>query len=237
MPPGPPVLQTVVAEVYGPDAETRRQVAADLTQFFDEAEGIVDVDNYMAEPYRYWRFDVDTEKAVRLGISVDTINRNLAMAMGGFRLGDVKRGVVQEPTYIVLQVPLANRAEIGSLASLPIQSELGGQVPLGELGRFVLVDEDPIIYHKDLRPMEYVVGEMEGGSVRRSTACWQWKSGWRTTARPTVSRSVGCRVVSLVHPSAIANPASNGPVNGRSPTRPSATWGSPSWRRWCSSMA
>jgi multidrug efflux pump subunit AcrB len=162
MPPGPPVLQTVVAEVYGPDAATRRQVADDLVGIFEEAEGIVDVDSYMAEPYSYWRFEVDAEKAVRMGISVDAINRNLAMAMGGFRLGDVKRGVVQEPTYIVLQVPLANRAEIGSLASLPIQSEMGGQVPLGELGRFVQQQEDPVIYHKDLRPMEYVVGEMEG---------------------------------------------------------------------------
>jgi len=162
MPPGPPVLQTVVAEVYGPDADTRRKVAANLTDIFEEVEGIVDVDNYMAEPYPYWRFEVDAEKAVRMGISVDTINRNLAMAMGGFKLGDVKRGVVQEPAYIVLQVPLANRAEINSLASLPIQSELGEQVPLGELGRFVQEQEDPIIYHKDLRRMEYVVGEMEG---------------------------------------------------------------------------
>jgi multidrug efflux pump subunit AcrB len=162
MPPGPPVLQTVVAEVYGPSAEMRRQVASDMTAIFEEVEGIVDVDNYMAEPYNYWRFDVDAEKSVRMGISVDAVNRSLAMAMGGFRLGDVKRGVVQEPTYIVLQVPLANRAEIGSLASLPIQSEMGGQVPLGELGRFVQQQEDPVIYHKDLRPMEYVVGEMEG---------------------------------------------------------------------------
>jgi hypothetical protein len=130
----------------------------------------------MSEPYSYWRFEVDAEKAVRMGISVDAINRNLAMAMGGFRLGDVKRGVVQEPTYIVLQVPLANRAEIGSLASLPIQSEMGGQVPLGELGRFVQQQEDPIIYHKDLRPMEYVVGEMEGASGHRSTGCWTSRS-------------------------------------------------------------
>jgi multidrug efflux pump subunit AcrB len=162
MPPGPPVLQTVVAEIYGPNNETRRQVASDMTGIFEDVEGIVDVDNYMSEPYSYWRFEVDAEKAVRMGISVDAVNRSLAMAMGGFRLGDVKRGVVQEPTYIVLQVPLANRAEIGSLASLPIQSEMGGQVPLGELGRFVLRQEDPVIYHKDLRPMEYVVGEMEG---------------------------------------------------------------------------
>ncbi|MGA7979364.1 MAG: efflux RND transporter permease subunit, partial [Chromatiaceae bacterium] len=162
MPPGPPVLQTVVAEVYGPTAGVRRKVAADMTEMFSEVENIVDVDNYMAEPYDYWRFEVDTEKAVRRGVSVDAINQNLAMAMGGFKVGDVKRGTVLEPTYIVLQVPLGNRARLVSLGSLPIATPSGDTVPLGELGRFVRYPEDPIIYHKDLRPMEYVVGEMEG---------------------------------------------------------------------------
>ena len=162
MPPGPPVLQTVVAEVYGPDEQTRRMVAADMTRMFEDVENIVDADNYMAEPYEYWRFEVDTEKTVRRGISVDTINRNLAMAMGGFQIGDVKRGTVLEPTYIVIQIPLASRSHIHTLASLPIRSEGSGMVLLAELGRFVKMTEDPIIYHKDLRPMEYVVGEMEG---------------------------------------------------------------------------
>jgi hypothetical protein len=162
MPPGPPVLQTVVAEVYGPNDTVRREVAADLTGMFEQVENIVDVDNYMSEPYEYWRFDVDTEKAVRRGVSVDAINQNLAMAMGGFKVGDVKRGTVLEPTYIVLQVPLANRAELYTLGSLPIPTPDGQIVPLAELGRFSKRMEDPVIYHKDLRPMEYVVGELEG---------------------------------------------------------------------------
>ena len=162
MPPGPPVLQSVVAEVYGPTAETRRQVAQDLTAMFRDAPNIVDVDNYVAMPYQYWRFEVDMDKATRRGITVDTINRNLAMALGGHRLGDVKRGVVREPTYIVIQVPLPIRTRLDRLGSLPILSSAGTQVPLGELGKFVPAWEDPVIYHKDLRPIEYVTGEMEG---------------------------------------------------------------------------
>ncbi|MBK1703398.1 efflux RND transporter permease subunit [Halochromatium glycolicum] len=162
MPPGPPVLQTVVAEVYGPSAEIRREVARDMTAMFEQADGIVDVDNYLIEPYSSWRFEVDTEKAVRRGISVDTINRNLAMALGGAKVGDVKRGTVQEPTYIVIQVPLSYRSEISALGSLPIAGPDGRRVPLAELGRFVRQPEGQIIYHKDLRPIEYVVGEMEG---------------------------------------------------------------------------
>jgi multidrug efflux pump subunit AcrB len=69
---------------------------------------------------------------------------------------------VLEPTYIVLQVPLASRSDLSTLTSLPIMSATGNIVPLGELGRFVRQQEDEMIYHIDLRPMEYVVGEMDG---------------------------------------------------------------------------
>nr|WP_280818762.1 efflux RND transporter permease subunit [Thiorhodococcus minor] len=162
MPPGPPVLQTVVAEVYGPDAKTRRQVAEDLTRMFEQAPDIVDVDNYMIEPYQRWRFVIDTEKATRRGVTVDSVNRNLAMAMGGYALGDVKRGKVLEPVNIVLELPLSLRSSVSALGDLPIMAASGDLLPLAELGRFERIPEDQILYRTDLRPMEYVVGEMAG---------------------------------------------------------------------------
>ncbi|WP_130471138.1 efflux RND transporter permease subunit [Candidatus Magnetaquicoccus inordinatus] len=162
MPPGPPVLQSVVAEVTGPDAVTRRRVAMDMLAMFSRSKSIVDVDSYMQNPHEIWRFEVDTEKAVRRGVSVDTINRNLGMAMGGAQLGDVKRGTVLEPTYIVIQVPMEVRSKISSLADLPISTPKGDTVPLGELGRFVKAMKDDIVFHKDLRPVEYVTGEVTG---------------------------------------------------------------------------
>ncbi len=162
MPPGPPVLQSVVAEVHGPSSEVRRQVAKDLTDIFSESESLRDVDNYMRDPYQYWRFTVDTEKSVRRGISVDTINRNLSMALGGSPLGDVKQRAGHEPTNIMMQVPLAERSEITRLGDLPIQSSTGITVPLRELGRFEQVREEDIIFHKDLRDVEYVVADVGG---------------------------------------------------------------------------
>ncbi|MGB5583651.1 MAG: efflux RND transporter permease subunit [Gammaproteobacteria bacterium] len=162
MPPGPPVLQTVVAEIHGPDERTRREVARQMTEFFEQAEGVVDVDNYMTEPSNHWRFKINIDKAARRGISVESINGTLAMAMGGYRLGDVKLASVIEPTYIVIQVPLATRSQVSQLSNLPVMSTAGNTVPLGELGDFVLEQEEPIIYHKDLRAIEYVTGEMEG---------------------------------------------------------------------------
>ncbi len=162
MPPGPPVLQAVVAEIYGPDAETRRQVAADMTRMFEEVDSLADVDNYMQEPHEVLRFEVDAEKAVRLGISVDSVIRNLDMAMGDFKAGDVKRGSLLEPTFITLEVPLAVRAQVARLSDLPIPTLDGRTVPLAEIGRFARVQQDPIVFHKDLRPVEYVVGDAVG---------------------------------------------------------------------------
>ncbi|MBK1720852.1 efflux RND transporter permease subunit [Thiocystis violacea] len=162
MPPGPPVLQSVVAEIYGPDAKTRRQVATDMTRMFEEVDSLADVDNYMQEPYEILRFEVDAEKAVRMGISVDTVIRNLDMALGGFKAGDVKRGSLLEPTFITIEVPLAVRANLTRLADLPIPAAEGRSIPLSELGSFVKTPQDPIVYHKDLRPLEYVVGDAVG---------------------------------------------------------------------------
>jgi multidrug efflux pump subunit AcrB len=162
MPPGPPVLQSVVAEVHGPTPEIRRQFARDMTEFFEQAESARDVDNYLRDAYDYWRFDVDTEKAVRRGISVDTINRNLAMALGGASIGDVKQKAGHEPVKIVVQVPLAERSQIQRLGDLPIQSNGGFTLPLRELGSFQRVPEEDIIYRKDLRAVEFVVADVGG---------------------------------------------------------------------------
>ncbi|MDQ7017111.1 MAG: efflux RND transporter permease subunit [Gammaproteobacteria bacterium] len=162
MPPGPPVVQSVVAEIYGPDAQTRRQVAADMTKMFEGLDGLADVDNLMQQTHQVWHFEVDTQKASRLGISVKSIIRNLSMAMGEYRVDDVKQGAALEPTYIVLQIPLSMRSRTEYLNELPIASSDGKLIPLAELGRFVQVTQDPVIYHKDLRPLEYVVGDAVG---------------------------------------------------------------------------
>jgi len=161
MPPGPPVLQSVVAEIHGPNAITRRQTARDMEAIFASVDGLVDVDTYMSSPYAYWRFDIDKEKATRRGVSVDTINRNIEMVMGDYKLGDVKRAAPLEPTYIVIQAPLSERSKIANLANLPIMNQQGETIPLSELGHFVQEPEAPYIFHKDLRAVEYVTGEME----------------------------------------------------------------------------
>ncbi len=162
MPPGPPVLQSVVAEIYGPDAETRRQFARDMTEMFEKAESITDVDNLMQQPFEIWRFEADRDKALRKGITIDSINNTLEMAMGGFVVGDLKRGSVVDPTFIILQVPLSVRSEFSRLGTIPVQAPDGSMLPLSELGRFVKDVEQDIIFHKNLREVEFVTGENAG---------------------------------------------------------------------------
>ena len=81
MPPGPPVLQTVVAEIHGPDAATRAQVTTMMTELFHESPLIDDVDNFMRSEQEIWRFEVDLDKAATQGVSVETINQHLVVVI------------------------------------------------------------------------------------------------------------------------------------------------------------
>jgi multidrug efflux pump subunit AcrB len=162
MPPGPPVLQTVVAEIHGPDAQTRAEVATMMTELFHESDLIDDVDNFMRSEQEIWRFKVDLNKAANQGVSVETINQHLAMSMGMFKVGDIKQKLVYEPTYILLQIPLEARSQLGLLVDLPIMTEDGRTIPLGEVGQFVKDFREPMIFHKDLRAIEFVVGDSVG---------------------------------------------------------------------------
>jgi Cation/multidrug efflux pump len=163
MPPGPPVLQTVVAEIHGPDAQTRRQVAREITQVFRESERIADVDNLMrSSAMETWRFEIDREKASRQGISVKTINQHLAMVMGEFKVTTIFQSLISEPTHVVLTIPIEKRSNLHRLGDLPIMTMDQRTIPLSELGKFVKVKRDPIIFHKDLRNVEFVVGDAVG---------------------------------------------------------------------------
>jgi multidrug efflux pump subunit AcrB len=163
MPPGPPVLQTVVAEVYGPDAATRKEVARAIQGTFAKSDLVGEEQTMMREAMTSWRFEVDTEKAALSGVTMDSINKHLAMAMGEFKVGDIKEKGVEEPTYILMQVPLSKRSLLSNLGDLPVMNRMGsGTVPLGELGRFVEETRDDIIFHKDLRPVEFVLGDAMG---------------------------------------------------------------------------
>lgn len=162
MPPGPPVLRPVVAEVYGPDKQTRRKLANDLTQLFHESGTMTDIDNLMRDEYPVIDFQVNTEKASRFGVSVRTIKETLAMAMSSYNVGTIRLKNALEPSKICMQIPLAKRSQLSYLMQLPIASQHGGMIPISELGSFIYKKQDDLIFHKDLADVEYVLGEPTG---------------------------------------------------------------------------
>jgi len=168
MPPGPPVIQTVAAELYAPDNETLRKATAELTEIFREIDGehtearIADVRNFMYAPHDVKTFEVSTEKAARRGISVNDVVTTLEMAMGGYIVGDIKQGAGLEPTYITLEIPLQVRAQTSRLGDLPVAGPMGKTVPLAEVGQFVDGLQDQPLFFKDLRSMQYIVGDAVG---------------------------------------------------------------------------
>ena len=161
-PPGPPVLAPVVIELYGPTAEIRRKVAADLIDILKKTENVADVGTFLEAPHSDIQFEVDRMKAGLFGVAVEDINREVMMATGGFEVGPLSGPHNLEQTVIVLQVPLSTRVNLGNLLVLPIRSAQGTVVPLGELGRFVQRPVEPPIYHKDLRAVEYVTADVIG---------------------------------------------------------------------------
>ena len=165
VPPGPPVLQTLVAEVYAPDATSRRDLARSLRDTFRRTPGVVDIDWYVEEGHPKEHLVVDKEKAAFHGIDVDTIAQALGVAVGGQAVGLLHAPREQEDVDVVLDVPRAERSSTASLLALRIPARDGrGTVPLGELVRVQHTLEDQSIYHKNLLPVIYVTGDVAGGA-------------------------------------------------------------------------
>jgi multidrug efflux pump subunit AcrB len=157
VPPGPPVLQTLVAEVYGPDYDTQIKYARDIREIFKQTPGVVDVDWYMEAAQPKLIFRIDHEKAALNGISADQIAQAVQLAQAGRDIGLVHRPQEKEDVNIQVRLPLAQRANLADLLAVPVAG-----VPLGELVRVEETVGDHSIYHKNLMPVVYVTGDVAG---------------------------------------------------------------------------
>jgi multidrug efflux pump subunit AcrB len=174
VPPGPPVLQTIVAEVYGPDEASRLKLAAEVKKIFEETNGVVDVDWYVESDQPKAKFVVDKEKAALNGISADTISRTLAIAARGQSVDLIHQPREKEDVNIFLELPNRDKASAEQLLSLRVRSgdanalpepgSAGGTplVPLRELVRVDHALEDKSIYQKNLMPVVYVMADVAG---------------------------------------------------------------------------
>ncbi|MCC7031512.1 MAG: efflux RND transporter permease subunit [Acidobacteria bacterium] len=158
IPPGPPVLQTLVAEVYGPDAARRVEVAKDVRDVFEQTDGVVDVDWYVESPRPKQRLNVDAEKAGAAGVTASEIMAVARMAGAGAPAGLLHDGDAREPVPVVLRLPREQRGSIEALGSL----RLGTGASLAELVRVSEGFEEPSLYHKNLQPVTYITADVAG---------------------------------------------------------------------------
>ncbi len=165
MPPGPPVLATVVAEIYGqPQHRYSDLIAAARTveAQMKQEEGVVDVDTTIEDNLRKLVFHVDREKAGLNGIATEDIVQTVGLALGGAPAGILHVAAEQNETPLVLRLPRAARSDVERLKTIAVKGRTGQLVQIGELGRFEERVEDKTIFHKNQERVVFVEAEMAG---------------------------------------------------------------------------
>ncbi|SEL64704.1 Multidrug efflux pump subunit AcrB [Colwellia chukchiensis] len=180
VPPGPPVMSTLVAELYGDEFTQYQQLRDAATRVANRLTiepHVVEVDTSVGAQQSRLRFITDKNKAALSGIATQDINQALEVANRGKIISFMHHDSNATPLPITLQLPIAQRSSISDLQRIAIKGQLGAVqqttpqgielapqalVALGELGHFAQQTNDKAIYHKDLRPVVYVSADISG---------------------------------------------------------------------------
>ncbi|CAI8152711.1 MAG: Toluene efflux pump membrane transporter TtgB [Pseudidiomarina mangrovi] len=163
VPPGPPVLAPLVAEVYGPDYAQQLAAAEQFKAVFAGAEQVVDIDSTIEAPQALWQLRVDQQKAAEYGVSVAAINQAIAIAIDGQNGGYLREPSSYQLIPIELKLQSADSANWQALGQLPVMSQAGELIALSELTYRVDGVRENAIHRKDLRPVVYVTADLAGG--------------------------------------------------------------------------
>jgi multidrug efflux pump subunit AcrB len=161
IPPGPPVLDTMVAEIYGPSAEARERLAGTIRGLFEETPGLVDVEDSLEAPHIHRHVVLDTEKAGLKGIAALPAIETIAGPGMGRVVARLDTPSSREPVPVRVQLSAADRASLARRLSLRVDAP-GGAVALSELTRVETLPEQQTIVHKDLKPVVYVFSDLAG---------------------------------------------------------------------------
>lgn len=171
VPPGPPVIATITAEVYGPpeaDYADLLAAAQSVEARLEREPLVVDVDSSAESDQPKWVFEADQPKAALSGVSKEQIARTIELALGGLKATVVEAPDEVDPLWVELRLPRSARSAVDDLEELYVVGREGQLVQLGALGRFVTerdgrpILEDKTIYHKNLQRVAYVFGEVAG---------------------------------------------------------------------------
>ena len=162
VPPGPPVMAPIVAEIYGPSHAAQHALTTQLRQVFEKTPDIVDIDDTNEAAANRYILELDREKAALFGISQAQVVQTLNIALNGSDATFVRAGQERYPIPVRLELPVADQAALESLLALQVQSAEGKRVYLSEFVRVQQLPWDGAIYHKDLLPVTYVTADMAG---------------------------------------------------------------------------
>jgi len=161
VPPGPPVLQTVVAEIYGPDYQEQIEIAKQVRQMFEETPGVVDVDWYVEADQPRLIFAFDQEKAALHGVSAEHVAQVVRIAQAGASAGLLHTPEELEDVVIMVRLPEDQRSQTGDLMPLPVCA--GSHcVPLGEVVKLQETVREKSIHRKNRMRVVYVTGDVAG---------------------------------------------------------------------------
>ena len=162
VPPGPPVLQTLVAEVYGPEEKGRVDLARQVKAVFERTPGVVDVDWYVEDEHTKEQIVVDREKAALNGLTDDDVARAVGLASSGATAGLLHVDSEKEDVPVVVRMERGERSDLGRLLDLKVAGAGGGLVSLREIARVETAPAERSIYHKNLMPVTYVTADVAG---------------------------------------------------------------------------
>jgi multidrug efflux pump subunit AcrB len=161
-PPGPPVLQTLVAEIYGPDDAARTSIARQVKQVFEKTPNVVDVDWYVNDPKPERRIRVERDKALFSGVDPKRALEVVSTVFKGAQAGLMHDPTAKEDAPIIVRAPLADRAHSVDLEAVPVRGSGGKLVSLEQLAKISDETVPGAIYHKNLQPVVYVTADMAG---------------------------------------------------------------------------
>ena len=160
VPPGPPVMSPLVAEVYGPDEAGRQQLARRIAEAFGDTADIVGVDTTLKEDAQQVHLSVRRQRAESLGIPVSAVAHTVHAALSGVDAAYLHDGRSKYPVPVRLQLPLQAQVGLDALLALPMRSASGRMVPLSELVQLDRGTIDKPLFTKDLQHVSYVYGDV-----------------------------------------------------------------------------
>jgi multidrug efflux pump subunit AcrB len=162
VPPGPPVLSTLVAEIYGPDYDQQIEVARQVKTKIAEAADVVDADWMVEADQPEYNFIVDNEKAMRAGVAPAQVVATMNAALSGINVGTLHKPTTFEPVNIVLQLSDIDKTGIDDLRNLKIMNQQGQSISVGDLAQITKDVKEKSIYRKNQKRVVYVMADMAG---------------------------------------------------------------------------